>query len=226
MKMPQKPIAATLVILVAVVCSCAGKVDYSNLSAEQMYSQADALAAEKKGFFSRNSREIPLEMLKELQLRHPFSPYAIAAAIKTADIYFDQGKYKTAADQYKQFIADNPGHEERERAVYRLSESFYRIRESHKRDQSPCKQAIYWFQTFLSDYPDSSLKEQARSKIDTCTGLVAKSELEIGKFYMKRKHYEAARRRFLYIADKFPDTEEARESEALMASLPTEEETD
>lgn len=222
--MPPKRIFAAAVILAAVACSCGGKRDFSNMSAELMYLQASRLAAEDKGVFSRNSKEEPLEILKELQIRHAFSPYASLAALKTADIYFDSGKYETAADQYRQFVSNNPGHAEREHAMYRLSESFYRTRESPKRDQSPCKRAIYWFQSFLSYHPESERADEARTKISVCVNLIAESEVETGKFYLRRKRYEAARRRFAYVEDNFPNTEAAIWSRKLMASIPPKEE--
>lgn len=222
--MQPKSTVFILVILTAVLFSCAGKRDYSDMSAKQMYDRAEEMASGDKGMFSRNSMEEPLEMLKELQIRHTFSPYSSLAALKTADIYFGQEKYKTAADQYRKFISDNPRHGRLEHAMYRLSESFYRIRESRKRDQLPCRQTIYWYRAFLSYYPDSRHRGEAISKIDTCVNLLSENELEIGKFYLKRKHYEAARRRFLYIADKFPHTEAAIKSAALMKSIPPEEE--
>ncbi len=193
------------------------------MSAEGMYYKASDLAAEEKGMFSRNSKEAPIEMLKELQIRHAFSPYATLAAVKTADIHFEEGKYRTASDEYRQFISDNPEHEKREHAMYRLAESFYRLKESHKRDQSPCKQAIYWSQAFLSYYPESDRADEIRSKIDTCLTLVAKNELEIAKFYFKRKEYKAARNRFRYLAENFPQTEAARLGKELMKSIPPEE---
>ncbi len=204
-----------LAILTLVVCSCGSKRDYSNMSAQQMFTEASEIA--EKG---SRSRDNALEMLKELQLRHSFSPYAPVASLKTADIYFDASRYRSAADQYGKFISDNPGNENREWAMYRLSESFYRLKNSYKRDQQPCKRAIYWYQSFLSYYPNSELKSEALSKINDCAETVAENELEIGKFYLKRKHYEAARRRFTYLADNFPKTEAARKSEELLAKIP------
>ncbi len=212
------------VAIAAITGSCGGKPDYSNMSAEQMFMKASKMSDEKKRFFSRNDKKIPLEMLKEIQIRHAFSSYTPLASLKTADIYFIQEKYKTASDQYKKFLEDNPKHEKREYAMHRLFESFYSIKESYQRDQRPCKQAIYWGQSFLSYHPESEYKDETLSKIQTCFDTIAKGELEIGKFYLKRKKYKAARRRFLYLADNFPQTEAARQSEALIASIPEKEE--
>jgi len=217
-KMLQKTVPL-IAFLALILCSCGAKRDYSNMSARQMFTEASEIAA--KG---SRSRDNALEMLKELQLRHSFSPYASMASLKTADIYFSDGRYRSAGDQYKKFIAENPGHEKREWAMYQLSESFHRLKKSHKRDQQPCKQAIYWYRSFLSYYPHSEMKDEALQKINDCAEILAKSELEIGKFYLKRKHYKAARRRFAYLADNFPKTEAALESEYFLAKIPPEAE--
>lgn len=216
--MIRKQTFFALAVAALIVCSCGSKADYSSMTAEQMFTEASELG-DKKSF----SRERALEMLKELQIRHPFSPYMPLASLKTADIYFTDEKFKSAADQYQKFIANNPKHEAREHALFGLSESFFRMRESYKRDQEPCNKAIYWYQSLLSYYPETKHKDEALSKIDVCNENLARSELEIGKFYLKRKHYKAARRRFIHLAENFPQTEAAAKSAELLASLPPEE---
>ena len=202
--------------------ACAEKTDYSRMSAERMFGEARSMSEKGKNF----SRDRALEMLKELQLRHPFSPYAPLASLKTADIYFDQKKYKSAADQYARFISDNTKHEEREYALWRLSRSFFNLRESSKRDQAPCKKTVYWSQALLSYHPESEYKQKAAKQIETCSELLAESEIEIAKFYLKRKNFEAARRRLASVADNFSGTRAMEKSAKMLAELPPRPEED
>lgn len=195
--------------------ACAEKTDYSGMSAETMLAEAEEMA-EGRDF----SRKKAIEMLKELQLRHPFSPLAPNASLKTADIHFVRKNYMGAAQQYSTFIKENPNHERREYALWRLSESFYRVRKSPDRDQSPCNRAIYWSQALLSYHPDTQYAANAAEQIEGCAGLLAQSELRIGQFYLKRKKIEAARRRFTYLAETFPGSEEAKEAAVKLAELP------
>ncbi|QMU56622.1 MAG: outer membrane protein assembly factor BamD [Candidatus Mycalebacterium zealandia] len=216
--MLQKRTFFTLAAAALILCSCGGGADYSAMTAEQMFTRSSEIA--DKG---ASSYEHALDILQELQIRHGFSSYAPLASLKTADIYFADEKFQSAADQYKRFIADNPKHPGREHALLGLSESFYRMKESYTRDQEPCKQAIYWYQSLLSYHPETEHKDSALEKIGFCNETLAESELEIGKFYLRRKHYEAARRRFTYVAKNFPQTESAAQSTGLLASLPPEE---
>ncbi|WP_462137025.1 outer membrane protein assembly factor BamD [Candidatus Mycalebacterium sp.] len=219
--MLQKRIFFTLAAAALIISSCGGGFDYSSMTAEQMFTQSSEL--ENKG--SSASHERALEMLKELQIRHAFSTYAPLASLKTADIYFAGEKFESAADQYQKFITDNPKHAGREHALFGLSESFYGMKESYKRDQEPCKKAIYWYQSLLSYHPETEYKDDALAKIGVCNEELARSELEIGKFYLRRKHYKAARRRFTYLAKNFPQTEWAAKAAKLLASLPPDDES-
>lgn len=205
-----------LAAFVLVLGSCAGKRDYGNMSAEEIFTEATEKAEKKRD----SSKEAAIEMFKEIQIRHAFSSYASLASVKTADVYFSQDRYRSAADQYKKFISDNPKHELRKHAMRRIGLSFFNMKESPKRDQSPCRNAIYWYQTFLSYYPNSSEGESIQSDINKCSALISESELQIGKFYMKRGEHEAARRRFTELADNFPKTEAARKSAKLLSELP------
>ena len=212
----NRKLAALACAVCLALASCAEKVDYSGMSAETMFSEAERLAAGERGF----SKKRAVEMLKELQLRHPFSPYAPLASLKAADIYFSREKYKGAADQYSTFISDNPKHEKREYALWRLSNSFYNMRNSPDRDQDPCNKAIYWSQALLSYHPDTQYAGKAAEQINGCAAVLAQSEFRVGEFYLKRGHTEAARRRFTYIAKNFPGSEEAKEAAEILESLP------
>lgn len=209
-----------LAVLAAVaglaLSSCGEKVDYSGMSAKTMFEKAESMAAGSRDFSKKNA----IEMLKELQLRHPFSPYAPTASLKTADINFSRERFRSASEQYSKFLADNPNHDRREYALWRLSKSFYNLKKSPDRDQDPCKKTIYWSQALLSYHPETQYAEEAAEQIRGCAAVLAQSELKIGEFYLKRGHTEAARRRFAYLAENFPETEEAKQAAEMMSDLP------
>lgn len=144
----------------------------------------------KRGFpwiFTGPEYDLVLEYLKEIQLRHTFSPFASLAEIRTADTYFRQGEYQQAIIEYEQFIKNHPGHDEYPYAIYKLALSNYNLRSSKNREPSHTRNAVTGFKKFIEKYPDSELVPDAEKKITECRKILASREIFIGEFYMKKK---------------------------------------
>ena len=75
---------------------------------------------------------------------------------------------------------------------------------SPDRDQSLTHQAIQEFEKIGTAYPTSPLVGQARKKIVECHDRLAEHERVVGRFYQKRKRYNAAIDRYRVILDQYP----------------------
>jgi len=189
-------------------CSSHGKV-VTGQSAEQLYASAMKELNKKGGFpyvFRGPDYDKALNRLKEIQVRHSFSPYAPLAELRIADLYFKKGEYDQAAVEYEQFIKRHPGHMETPYAMYRLALSYYKQKRSIDRDPTTLREAEKWFRRYISRYPSSQYVPQARKLLAKTRSLLAKREIYIGDYYNKRHNYHACAARYRKVVDEFYDT--------------------
>jgi outer membrane protein assembly factor BamD len=81
-----------------------------------------------------------------------------------------------------------------------------------QRDQDRMIKALKYYQTVVDKYPKTQYAEDSRYKIQICRDQLAGHELEVGRYYLKRKNYTAAINRFREVLFKYQTTREAEEA--------------
>lgn len=215
-----------LLLTLLINLGCGSKKSIYSESAEELYQQATTELFKKEGgfpwIFTGTNYDKVFEILKEIQLRYTFSPFATLAELRTADAYFKKQEYGQAIIEYNEFIKNHPGNQEISYATYQLALSNYKLRRGKDRDPTNAREAIKWFNTFIEKYPDSNLVGDARKKIKKCRKLLAGREIYIGKFYLKRKNYKAAYERFNTVVENYSDTKFSEEALKLLNKIPSE----
>ena len=215
MKIPAK----TVLVLAAALffVSCGGKKAIYEGTAEQLHDEV-VRELDKKGrfIFGGTNYDKVFEILKEIQIRYTYTPYAALAELRTGDVYFRKREYSQAAAEYENFISNHPGHENLDYATYRLGLSYYEMRSGKDRNYSKPLQAMNWFVSLRESYPDSPYAEETREKIKECRKILAEREIYIGKFYHKKKNYEAAVERFENVLENYPETKYAPKAARLL----------
>jgi len=208
-----------LSFIVLLSFSCGGKRIQGNESAEVLYKEAIDELNKKGGFpwiLTGSDYDRIFKLLKEIQLRYTYSPYATLAELRTADAYFKKEEYEQASIEYEEFLKRHPGHPETPYATFRLALSYYKQRKSYDRDPTPVREALKWFNFFIDKYPDSPLVGEAEKKINWCRMILAEREMYIGKFYEKRKNYKAAAERYRVVVTQYSNTKKLEEALFLM----------
>lgn len=128
----------------------------------------------------------------------------IDAKIKLADIYFEQGKLKKAADAYNDFVTIYPGDSRVAYACYKGILSNYYCTLSEDRDQTFTHTTISLCNNYLGH------KNQQREYIaevqtikTQCHQRLFDSEISIFEFYFKRGKYKAAETRLANIKKSY-----------------------
>ncbi len=198
------------------IISCGSKKLPRGLTDKQLYEVAiEEMESADRGFlwiFSARDYDRIFELLKEVQLRYTYSPYAVLAELRTADAYFEKGEYEEASVGYEEFIERHPRHKEVGYATYRLALSYFERLSNAEKDPTSARTAIKWFNEFISKHPDSSLIAEAQKKIAKCRDRLAKREIYIGNFYSKRKNYRAAASRYSVVVTNYKDTKRLEEA--------------
>ncbi|MGB7290576.1 MAG: outer membrane protein assembly factor BamD [Thermodesulfobacteriota bacterium] len=208
----SKVLSIALTLLVISSFGCGKKKIDQGLNDEQLYQQAvEMLESEKRGFpwiFTGTDYKTLFKILKEIQLRDPYSKYSILAELKTADAYFKKEEYEQAAIEYEEFLKRHPGSDEASYATYRLALSHFRQVKKPDRDPTSTREALKWFEFFIEKYPESPLVGKANEKISECRNRLAMREIYIGNYYSKRKNFKAAANRYNVVVSQYSDTKE------------------
>ena len=210
----KKPASLILTLTLLLAVSCGGKQAIYEGTAEQLNNEISEELNKKSSFsiFGGTNYDKVFDILKEIQIRYPYTKYAALAELRSGDVYFKKKDYTTAAEEYENFITNHPGHEELDYGMYRLGLSYYKMKAGKDRNHSKPLNAIRWFTLLKETYPESEYVEQTQDKIEEARRTLAERELYIGKFYQKKKNYEAAAKRYGNILENYSDTEYAQKA--------------
>ena len=82
--------------------------------------------------------------------------------------------------------------------------SYYDQIDEVGRDQGLTYQALQALRDVIEQYPDSEYAKSAILKFDLAFDHLAAKEMEIGRYYLKQRHYAAAINRFRSVVQDFP----------------------
>jgi outer membrane protein assembly factor BamD len=84
------------------------------------------------------------------------------------------------------------------------------------RDPEASRSAFNDFKTIVSDFPESKYAADARQRMIAIKSRLAKYEIAVAKFYMKREAYASAANRGRYVVEYFSPSPEVEEALELM----------
>ncbi len=215
----KNPVKLLVIVALLLAVSCGGKQVIYEGTAKQLNDEVLEELNKEGGFpwiFGGTNYDKVFDILKEIQIRYPYTKYAALAELRSGDVYFKKKEYLQAAEEYENFIANHPGHEELDYAMYSLGFSYYKMKSGKDRNHSKPLKAIKWFTLLKKTYPDSPYVEQTQEKIEESRKVLAEREIYLGKFYQKKKNYEAAAQRYKNVLENYSDTEYAEKARELL----------
>ena len=214
-RMASRAGLAVLAVSAALLAGCGGsretlgnRPSLENFTAEEIYTRGE--------WQLENARK-PKDAVyyfTEVERLYPYSAWAKRALIMQAFAWHRAGNYEEARAAAQRFIDTYPGDEDEAYAKYLLALSYYDQIDEVGRDQGLTFQALQSLREVIEDYPDSEYARSAILKFDLAFDHLAAKEMEIGRYYLKRKHYAAAINRFRVVVEEFQTT--THTPEALM----------
>ncbi len=183
----------------------------------QMNKTAQQLAAEGAAAFMNEDYKEAVKAYTDLKDWYPFSKYAILAELKIADAHFHLEEYDEAVVAYESFEKMHPRNEAVPYVINQSGLAWYKQIDTVDRDPAPAKNALAQFMRLLKQFPDNEFGEDAVEHIETCIDNIAGHELYVADYYNKTKKYAAALKRYEYIVEFYPGTEQ---SEIAMGKIP------
>ena len=197
-------------LLVAILagCSAGGSKErpLDSYTAEEIY---------KKGELELETGKRPKDALvyfQEVERLYPYTEYAKRALIMQAYTHHRAKEYPEARDAAQRYLDFYPGDEDAPYALYLMALSYYDQIDDVGRDQGITFQALSGMRDVIETYPDSEYARSAMLKFELAFDQLAGKEMEVGRYYLKRRHYAAAINRFRVVVQDFQTTPHTAEA--------------
>jgi outer membrane protein assembly factor BamD len=197
-----------MVALVALLSGCGGgggEPPLESYSAEEIYQRAEF-------DLENGSPDEAAIYFAEVERLYPYSDWAKRALVMQAFALHRDRQYEEARAAAQRFIDYYPADEDAAYASYLLALSYYDQIDEIGRDQGLTFQALQALRDVIEQYPDTEYARSAILKFDLAFDHLAAKEMEIGRYYLRHKHYTAAINRFRVVVEEFQTTTHTAEA--------------
>lgn len=200
-----RPILVALACVLAAGCARDTGPPLENFTPKEIYDRAEFEL--ESGNLEESAR-----FFGEVERLYPYSDWARRALIMQAFTLHRDRRYEDSRAAAQRYIDFYPADEDAAYAQYLLALSYYDQIDEVGRDQGVTFQALQSLRTVIERYPDSPYARSAILKFDLAFDHLAGKEMEIGRFYLKGGHFNAAIARFRVVVEDFQTTSHTPEA--------------
>lgn len=168
------------------------------------------------------------ETLSNLDSRFPFGPLSLQIQLDLIYAYYKSGDADQALAMVDRFIRLNPNHKDVDYAFYMRgltnmeadSNLFQELLNIDRSDRDPTatREAFDDFRRLIERFPESKYAADAQKRMTYLKNRLAKYEIAIARFYMRRGAYVAAANRGQYVLEYYGDTPQVQSALEIMVS--------
>ncbi len=184
------------------------------LSDEEIAKTAEQLYSEAKDYLKDERYTKAIETYQNLQIRYPFSRFAIQSQLDLGYAHLKNGDQEAALATLERFTKMQPSHPNIDYAYYLrglvnftgasgLIQKFIPSDDT-QRDVKSLAVAHENFAELLEKFPDTQYREDAEQRMIALRNMLARHEIHIARYYVKRKAFVAAIRRSLGVLENYP----------------------
>ena len=209
-----------VLVFLVLIQGCAflesAKVDpYENMVEETLYSQGSI-------FLENGDIPSAITVFETLEAKYPFSRYSQQSVLDLAYAYYDFGQKDDTIAECDRFIDLYPNHPNLDYAYYlralsnlEKEQPFFQDilgQDVSKYDVSRLKDAYNDFLFIVNRFNKSKYAEDAKNRLVFLRDSMAKHEVYIAKYYLKREAYIASSERAKYMLEKYPGAPATKEA--------------
>jgi outer membrane protein assembly factor BamD len=168
-----------------------------------------------EGLYLLNGKKDARDAVKkfeEVDRQHPYSEWARKSLIMTAYAYYQAGEYDDCVNAAKRYVTLHPGSPDAAYAQYLIASSYFEEIPDVTRDQARTERALAALEEVIRKYPTTEYANSSKQKIEIARDQLAGKEMEIGRYYLKKKDYTGAINRFKVVVTKFQTTRHVEEA--------------
>lgn len=187
---------------------------------------ASKLYAEAKANLAEGEYRTAIELYEKLEARYPHGAYAQQAQLETAYAYYKFDEPESAIAAAERFIKLHPRHANVDYAYYLRGLVSFPARKSvfefifpqdeSKRDTKTSKDSFEYFSELVAKFPESKYTADSIIRMRYLRNKVAKHELHVAKYYMKKQAYIAAVDRAAHVVEHYQNAPAVSEALLIM----------
>jgi outer membrane protein assembly factor BamD len=180
--------------------------------------QASELYSEAKNYLESKSWGRAVQAYQRLTIRFPFGRYTEQAQLELAYAYHKGGSPEAALSTADRFIRTYPSHPNVDYAYYIRGLTNYEERigfmermmpsRVRDRDQTAARESFRDFDELIRRFPESRYAPDARQRMVFLRNNLSFYELDVARYYLRRKAYVAAANRARYAIETYPGSPE------------------
>jgi outer membrane protein assembly factor BamD len=188
-------------------------------SAQEIYSDA-------KEKLNEGNYEAAIKQYESLQSRYPYGRYAQQAMLETAYAYYRQGEAEPAVAAADRFIKQYPNNPHVDYAYYVKGLANFNGeinvlgavggQDPTERDPKAAQDSFDAFKDLVTRFPDSKYAADSRVRMQYLVNALAKHELHVARYYLRRGAYIAAVNRAQGVLSLYPNSPSTRNALEIM----------
>jgi outer membrane protein assembly factor BamD len=205
------------VLAVAVVATSLGACSSFDIFAKKDDTPPDEPADRlyNEGLYLLNAKKDARDAVKkfeEVDRQHPYSEWARKSLLMSAYAYYQAGEYDDCVNAAKRYVTLHPGSPDAAYAQYLIASSYFEEIPDVTRDQARTERALASLEEVIRKYPTTEYANSSKQKIEVARDQLAGKEMEIGRYYLKKKDYTGAINRFKVVVTKYQTTRHVEEA--------------
>jgi outer membrane protein assembly factor BamD len=165
-------------------------------------------------YLLNNKQDYKAAALKfdQVDRENPYSDWARKALLMSAYAYYQAEAYDDCVNSAERYVTLHPGSPDAAYAQYLIGASYYDQILDVSRDQARADKAIDALQEVVRKYPTSEYAISAKKKIDMARDQLAGKEMDVGRFYLKKRDFIGAINRFKVVVTQYQTTRHVEEA--------------
>ncbi len=212
-KMTKLAFASGAVMLTMALAGCAsGDKDIDLSKYVESIDPADKLYNEGLANLEAGRLDEASKKFAAVDRQHPYTEYARKSLVMAAFTNYRKGNYEEAISMAKRYNTLYPTSDESAYAYYIIGLSYFRQIPDVTRDQAASRRAISAMQEVVDRFPKSEYVEDAKTKIRFARDQLAGKDMQVGRYYLERKEYLGAIKRFRNVVEEYSNTRQVEEA--------------
>jgi outer membrane protein assembly factor BamD len=144
--------------------------------------------------------------------QHPYSEFARKSLVMGAFAQYRQGNYEESINAAKRYVSLYPSTPDAAYAQYIVGLSYHRQIRDVTQDQKEARRTIEAMDELVQRWPESEYVEDAKAKMRFARDQLAGKEMQVGRYYLERREYIAAMKRFRVVVESYSNTRHIEEA--------------
>lgn len=209
---PLRGLAAVALALPLLVSACASGNDVDLAAYVESVEPADTLYNQGLANLEAGRMSEAARKFSAVDRQHPYSEQARKAMVMSAFANYRNGEYEEAINTGQRYVQLYPSTEDAAYAQYIVGLSYFRQIRDVTQDQKEARRTYETMQELIQRWPDSEYVDDARTKLEFARDQMAGKEMQVGRYYLERREYIAAAKRFRNVVEVYSNTRHVEEA--------------